>query len=320
MSVRFSLLIAAGMVAAALWALYELGGRWGEHEETESGETLPSSVPGRLLLVQGHRVHVVERGEGPVLLLVHGTGGSTYDWESSVLDAFARKHHTIAVDLFGMGFSERSDAFDYSFELWADQLAGVLDALGIERASLIGQSLGGAVVTAFAGRHPERTVRVVSVDSGPWMPPFMLLLLTPGSGELFMARSLYWPERPDQPPAYAERMRAVYRIHGTRRNLLRLNRSQFLDARGYFRWVRRAQCPVLLVHGRNDDIIPLRAAEALHRSLPGSELVVLDGAGHFAMQDQPEAFVEVAERFLRADPLPPRATHADPLVGGQGSP
>jgi 2-hydroxymuconate-semialdehyde hydrolase len=300
--VGFSLLIGAALVVATLSTLYVVGGRWADGEETESGETLPPGVPGRFLLVHGHRVHVVERGEGPALLLVHGTGGTTFDWESSVLDTFARTHRTIAVDLFGNGFSERSDTFDYGFELWTDQLAGVLDALGIERASLVGQSMGGAVVTIFAGRYPERTVRVVSVDSGPWMPLFMLVLLTPGSGELFMARSPYWPERPDQPPAYAERMRAVYRIHGTRRNLLRLNRSQFLDARAYLRWVRRASCPVLLLHGRNDSIIPLRAAEALHRSLPSSELVVLEGAGHFAMQDQPEKFVEVAEGFLGGEP------------------
>jgi len=62
---------------------------------------------------------------------------------------------------------------------------------------------------------------------------------------------------------------------------------------------------VLLVHGRNDDVIPLCAAQALQRSLPGSERVVLDDAGHFAMQDQPQKFVDVAEEFLRVDPTLP---------------
>ena len=301
MSVRLAVSMGIGLVVAVLCASFLVGVRFGRREEPESGEALPPGVPGRLLLVNGRRVHVVERGEGAPLLLVHGTGGTTFDWESSVLDAFARSHRVIAIDLFGMGFSERSDGFRYGFEFWADQLAGVLDALDIERAALIGQSLGGAIVTAFAGRYPDRALRVVSVDSGPWMPPFMLVLLTPGIGELYLARRPFWPERPDQPPAYAERMRAVYRIRGTRQNLLRLNRSQFLDARAYLRWVRRAACPVLLVHGRDDDIIPLRAAQSLQRSLAGSELVVLEGAGHFAMQDQPDRFVAVVEPFLRGD-------------------
>ncbi|HVP28822.1 MAG TPA: alpha/beta hydrolase [Myxococcota bacterium] len=285
-------------IAATLAACFAVGVRLGRSDETDSGEALPAGVPGLFVVVNGHRVHVVERGDGPPLLLVHGTGGTTFDWETSVLDAFARSHRVVAVDLFGMGFSARDDAFHYGFELWADQLAGTL---GIERASLVGQSLGGAIVTVFAGRHPDRALRVVSVDSGPWMPPFMLVLLTPGIGELYLARRVYWPERPDQPEPYAARMRAVYRIAGTRRNLLRLNRGQFLDARAYLRWVRRAACPVLLVHGRDDDIIPLRAAQSLQRSIAGSRLAVIDGAGHFAMQDQPERFVEVVEPFLRDD-------------------
>src|SRR5262249_8242578 len=154
--------------------------------------------------------------------------------------------------------------------------------------SVIGQSLGGAVATVLAGRYPSLVDRAISVDSGPWMPPFMLLMLTPGVGEVILGRTDYWPERPDQPPQYAERLRKVYKIKGTRRHLLRAIRGQFLHPREYFGALSKVECPTLFVHGGADAIIPVTAAASLRRLVPNSEMVVIEGAGHFSMQDSPE--------------------------------
>ena len=289
------------LISVVLSALYFTASRRIASRETEAGDALPPGVPGRFIRVGGHRVHVVERGEGPAILLVHGTGGTTLDWETSVLDDLAHDHRVVALDLYGMGFSERDDRFAYGFTLWADQLAGTLDALSLPRASVIGQSLGGAIALVFAGRYPSRVDRAVSVDSGPWMPAFMLLMLTPGIGETILARCDYWPERPDQPARYAERLRVVYRIRGTRRNLLRAIRGQFFrDGLTYLRAMSQVQCPTLFVHGGADDIIPVRAAATLHRLVTNSEMVVLDGAGHFSMQDSPQRFLQEVRRFLGA--------------------
>jgi len=294
-----TLFVALLVGSLALSGLYVIGSRLITDRETKTGDELPPDVPGRLLQVNGlHRVHVVEGGNGHAVLLVHGTGGTTLDWESSVFDNLAQHHHVVAVDLYGMGFSERNEHFEYGFKLWADQLAGVLDALGIERASVIGQSVGGAIAVVFAGSYPSRVTRVVSVDSAPWLPPSMLLLITPGSGELILGRSEYWPERPDQPSRYAERLRDVYEIKGTRRHLLRVIRWEFLDSRMYFSAIPRVQCPVLQVHGASDDIIPLRAAASLTRLLKNSEMVVIDGAGHYSRQDSPQRFAQEVNRFL----------------------
>jgi hypothetical protein len=127
------LLIALVLSVLSVTATRQIASR-----EPDSGGALPPNVPGRLVRVGGHHVHVVERGEGPAILLVHGTGGTTLDWETSVLDDLAKDHRVIALDLFGMGFSDRDDNFAYGFTLWADQLAdqlaGTLDALGVERA------------------------------------------------------------------------------------------------------------------------------------------------------------------------------------------
>ena len=289
------------LVSLVLLGLYLIATRRIAGRETEAGETLPPGMPGRLILVAGHRVHIVERGTGPAILLVHGTGGTTLDWETSVFDDLAQDHRVVALDLYGMGFSDRDDGFAYGFTLWADQLAGTLDALGIERVSVIGQSLGGAIALVFAGKYPSRVERAVSVDSGPWMPPFMVLMLTPGIGETILAHSEYWPERPDQGALYDERLRAVYRIRGTRQNLLRAIRGQFFrDGLTYLSAMSRVQCPTLLVHGGADDIIPIRAAASLRRLIKDSEMVVLDGAGHFSMQDSPQRFLQEVRRFLNA--------------------
>src|SRR5262245_8898524 len=91
-----------------------------------------------------------------LLLLRLGTAGTTLDWETSVLDDLARDHHVIALDLYGMGFSDRDASFPYGFALWTDQLAQTLDTLGVERVSAIGQSLGGAISLVFAGRRYPR--------------------------------------------------------------------------------------------------------------------------------------------------------------------
>ena len=94
--------------------------------EPADGRALAAGVPGRLIDVGGRRVHIVERGAGPPLLLVHGFGGSTMDYEEFVLEPLAQSRRAIAVDLFGFGWSERSDDFAYGFALWSDQLADAL--------------------------------------------------------------------------------------------------------------------------------------------------------------------------------------------------
>ena len=132
----------------------------------------------------------------------------------------------------------------------------------------------------------------------------MVPMLTPGLGEMLLARAEYWPDRPDQGAVYAQRMREVYRIKGTRRSLLRAMRGQFIDGGTYFGGLARVGCPTLLIHGESDDIIPTRAAQALRRLVSKSELVMIPG-GHFSMQDSPQRFIQEVRRFLDEPLTPP---------------
>jgi abhydrolase domain-containing protein 6 len=140
--------------------LYILGTRQIAVREPEHLDHVRNQISGRFLEVQGRRIHIVEQGVGPTLLLVHGFAASTFDWEEAVLPALAHEYHVVALDLYGMGFSERNDDLRYGFALWATQLRDTLDALAIDRVTVVGHSLGGAVATLFAAEHPERVNRL----------------------------------------------------------------------------------------------------------------------------------------------------------------
>lgn len=268
--------------------------------EPDDGTSLPAGVAGRMVDVGGRRVHVVERGEGSAVLLVHGFGGSTHDWEQSVLEPLARTHHVVAVDLFGHGWSERSAAFDYGWTLWADQLLGVLDALGIARASIAGQSMGGGVATVFAARHADRIDRLILVDAvyprERREAPFVFRVLqTPVAGELALGL-LAAPIPPGFDAESVARARVWYRIHGTRRGLLRFIRENRVAelAAAY----PQIAAPTLIVHDTADAFVAYATMERAVPAIRDARIVTIPGGGHFPHRDTPVELVRLIDDFL----------------------
>lgn len=269
--------------------------------EPDEGKTLPSDVAGQWIDVGGKRVHVVERGAGPALLLVHGFGESTYDFEEFVLAPLSKSHRVIAVDLFGFGWSERSDEFHYGWTLWADELAGVLDSLAIEHASVVGHSMGGAVAAVFAARHPERIERLVLADAlypaEPGETPLVFRILqTPALGELALGL-VGDASAPGFSPTHSERARAWYRIRGTRRASLRYVRDRSKRAELAAAYPRIA-ARTLILHGTADDSVPFASMERAAPAIRNARIVSLSGGGHFPFRDAPEVFVREVETFL----------------------
>lgn len=299
---RSRLLLIVVLPVVFLVGLQTVGSCRIEGKEPYSLDDVADTVPGRLVEVGGRRVHIVERGSsGPVVVLIHGFGGNTYDWEEHIVTPLSQGHRVVAVDLFGLGYSERGQ-LDYGFELWSSQIVGVLDALDIRRATIVGHSMGGAVGALFAAEHADRTERLVlvsalgptSVSETPW---WFLLFAAPATGEAMMGQVDYLPMLPGFSEEHYERARRVYRISGTRRALLhyvrRLDKFDRLAA-GY----GRIEAPVLLVHGTEDAIVPYASMERTHRALANGRIEAIAGKGHWLMRDAGQQLTAAIKRFV----------------------
>ncbi|MBM3945980.1 MAG: alpha/beta fold hydrolase, partial [SAR202 cluster bacterium] len=117
----------------------------------------------RYVTVQGVRTHYLTVGQGPAVILLHGVGSSVVAWRDNLLP-LAEHFRLIAIDLPGHGDSEKPD-MDYSLATASRFMTGLLDTLGLERAHVIGESLGGMIALRFALDHPERVGKLVTVGT-----------------------------------------------------------------------------------------------------------------------------------------------------------
>ena len=268
--------------------------------------------------IHGHDVGYRMAGDGPVLLLVHGMAGSSRTW-LEVMKILARDHTVIAPDLLGHGESAKPMG-DYSLGAYASGLRDLLvGTLGIESATLVGQSLGGGVVMQLAYQHPELCQRLVLAASGglgrevSWV---LRALTLPGAeyvlpplfpraarraGDKVMR---FFHDRGVRAPHVAEMWNAYASLTETpnRHAFIRTVRAvidpggQTVSARD--RLYLAAAVPTLIVWGDRDDIIPVAHAHATHELLPTSRLEVFEGAGHFLHVEQPVRFAEVLRDFV----------------------
>jgi pimeloyl-ACP methyl ester carboxylesterase len=118
-------------------------------------EAVKKYAKGKFVAVDGRKVHYMEKGDGKPVILIHGFLYSTVMWKQNI-DALAKKFKVYAIDLLGLGYSERLTTMDYSFPLYTKQIAGFMEALNIDKASLIGQSMGGGISVCVAANYPKR--------------------------------------------------------------------------------------------------------------------------------------------------------------------
>jgi pimeloyl-ACP methyl ester carboxylesterase len=267
--------------------------------------------------IHGHSVGYRMAGSGPVLLLIHGIAGSSAAWRE-VMPTLAERFTVIAPDLIGHGHSAKPMG-DYSLGAYASGMRDLLGALGVERASIVGQSFGGGVALQLAYQHPECCERLVLVDSGglgrevSWMLRFMTL---PGSEYLMpilfpsfvrergneLSRRLHRQgvrlgRVAEMWNAYASLTESANR-HAFVRTLRGVIDPSGQTVSANDRLYLAAQMPTLIVWGAQDTIIPVSHAYAAHQAIPGSKVVVIDDAGHFPHVETPERFLEVLLDFI----------------------
>jgi pimeloyl-ACP methyl ester carboxylesterase len=262
-------------------------------------------------------MNFVEAGSGPVLLLIHGMAGTCANWES-VIEPLAIDRTVVAPDFPGHGASAPGGG-DYSLGGLASSLRDLLVALGHERATLVGHSLGGGVAMQFTYQFPEMVERLVLVSSGglgPDVSPILRAAALPGA-ELFISatagigktvgsaigrgigaigfrpnadlaeitRGYATLSDPERRKAFLATLRSVVDLEGQRIGALdRLYLAELL--------------PLLIVWGENDPIIPVEHGREAHAQLPNSRLEIFEDTGHVPMLERPGRFIATLQRFL----------------------
>jgi pimeloyl-ACP methyl ester carboxylesterase len=300
---------AAGLLllAAAMAAVFVARGEAPPHPPGQWWQR--AGVEPRYEDLTGLRVRYVRRGHGPAVVLLHGLASSMYTW-ADVIPALAKDHDVVAVDLPGFGGSDIPD--DLSPSVYPDTVLALMDRLGISRATLIGNSLGGAVAVVLAARHPERVRRLVLIDSAgfnldPSRRPLILRLLgfgpvaaaldalpvrrhvvTAALRQVFYDRALVTPEKVEEYLAPLARSGATEAI----RSLLARQAAFGLPA-----LVREVRVPTLIVWGRNDRWIPAADADRFASAIPAARKVVLEECGHVPQEERPAELVHLLEEF-----------------------
>ena len=269
--------------------------------------------------LHGHRVIYRIAGGGPAVVLIHGMVNSSRHWEAVAL-RLAADHTVIAPDLIGHGDSATPRG-DYSLGAHAAGIRDLLAALGIDRATMVGHSLGGGVAMQFFYQFPQRTERMVLVSSGGLgreVSPLLRGAALPGAGALLwlaahpragtamsqlggrlrerglgtgvylqaIARALQPLQRAGARKAFLQTLRAVIDTHGQR-----------VSARD--RLYLLGPIPTLIVWGGRDHTIPVSHGRRAHHAIPGSRFELLTRAAHFPHLEDPEGLAAVLSDFLQ---------------------
>jgi pimeloyl-ACP methyl ester carboxylesterase len=291
---------ALAIACLAIGILFASGKSAAAQRETIDLSSLSPLPAAKFVQTRSGRVHVLEIGRGPPVLLLHGSGRSLADWQQGLADLLAHNHRVIAFDYYGNGFSDRNPEFDYGYDLWVSQALDVLDALGVERATVVGHSVGGVVASILAAQHPERVDHVVTIGTGLEIEPEQFLLAAPGIGEARMARVPYYGLA--YPGAHRAALEAAFRVKGTRGALLEYVRRQMTvdGARLIFGVFEDIRAPVLHLAGSRDANISPAAAQALSQRT-GGRFELIDGASHDAHIVAPQQVAARIEPFVFRD-------------------
>lgn len=264
---------------------------------------------GQSVVANGIATNYLESGSGDPVVFIHGSGpGVTAyaNWRLS-LPLLADRFHCYAPDMAGFGFTERPAGIRYGLQTWVYQLLGFLDALGLERVSLVGNSFGGAIALRFAVDHPDRLDRLVLMGSVG--VPF----------DITDALDAAWGYEPS-----LDGMRRMLDYFAYSRDLVTDELAQVryeASIRPGFqesfsamfpaprqRWVD-ALCtpddqiaairrPTLIVHGRDDQVIPIATSLRLNELIDDSELHIFGRCGHWTQIEKAGPFTELVGDFL----------------------
>jgi 2-hydroxy-6-oxonona-2,4-dienedioate hydrolase len=254
------------------------------------------------VLVFGQKIHYVEAGSGPTVILLHGLGGSSQAWQFNI-GPLAEKFHVVVPDQIGFGKSDKPFV-NYRIRTYVDFLDEFCRELKIERATLVGNSMGGWIAVMFAATFPERVDKLVLVDAAGYAPPkdfdmrtLYALNPTTKAGMKTLAAKVFYNQIFHTDIAIRQAMAARlaagdgYTINSISESILR--GEDFLDD-----VVKTIKRPTLIVWGRQDGLVPLTEGERFNKDIAGSKLIVIDQCGHVPNVEKPGEFNAAVLKFL----------------------
>jgi pimeloyl-ACP methyl ester carboxylesterase len=268
----------------------------------------------RTIAVGRARVYHYDVGKGPAVVLVHGFNHHAEAWIRNIAPIAQAGFRVIAIDLPGFGRSGMPP-MRYSLKGYSAFLERLLDALELDRAHLVGNSMGGAIVLRTALDHPSRVISVTGVDSAGMFDavprvwtlaatPVARLLMRPFLGNRTLIQQSHRRAYHDgrlSSPLQVDRIAEAYLQPGYKEHIMAMAESMFLAPEDELLWSRlpRIATPTLIVWGRQDRTLPVaHGYRAAHR-IPGSELVIYDRCGHLPMYEKPDEFNRDLVAFLR---------------------
>lgn len=300
MSLRRNLVVAGGALAA-LSVMRTLRAR-----------PAPPAIPGELRTIDGEVIHYIDRGAGPALIFLSGFGGSAFSWRHA-LDAFADRYRVIAIDYPGLGYSERDANQPLGLNDHARRIARVMDTLQIERATVVGHSMGGTVALRLAAMFPGKVERLVLMgapnpaehtaweravrrlrgmeylgpvlERSPWMVNRAMRVALTQMVHDPECVTQEWIDGYARPLAQRDTGRCLVRLAHCARDEAPLDISQITT-------------PTLVVSGAFDRVIPVTVGRSIAAALPHAEHIVMPNVGHMAPEEAPEHFHEMVEAFL----------------------
>ena len=267
---------------------------------------------GKAVMAGNLNTNYHDYGQGAPVLLIHGSGPGVSAWANwrLVIPELAKTQRVLAPDMVGFGFTERPQDIVYGMDVWVRQAVDFMDAMDLARVDLVGNSFGGGLALALAIRHPQRVRRLVLMGAvGVDFP------ITPGLDAVW-----------GYEPSY-ENMRRIMDVFAYNRSLVTDDlahmryeasvRPGFQESYARMfpaprqRWVQSLASPedhiaalpheTLIVHGREDQVIPVENSQRLFRLIPKSQLHLFGQCGHWTQIEHAARFARLVSNFLQED-------------------
>jgi pimeloyl-ACP methyl ester carboxylesterase len=275
--------------------------------------TTENPAIGKDVQANGIRTNYLEAGSGgDDVVLIHGSGPGVTAYANwrGVIPVLGEHFHVYAPDMVGFGYSERPEGIEYGLDVWADQTVGFMDALGIEKAHLVGNSFGGAIALRIATRHPDRVGRLVLMGSMG-----VDFDITEGldnvwgyEGTLEHMKAVMGFFAYDKSLTSGDLAQARYE-GATQPGFQESFSSMFPAPRQ--RWVEAMTVPekeiqalphkTLVMHGREDQVIPVANSYKLEELIDNADLAVFSHCGHWSMIERRDDFNRLVRDFFLGD-------------------